>query len=376
MNDSMHRTSRPAPTSLVGRRRHRPLRVGFVPLIDCAPLVMAQELGLFAKYGLSVHLSREIGWATVRDKIVYGELDAAHALAAMPMAAVFGAGSIACDCLTGLVLNLNGNAITLSQDLWERGVRDAKTLKAEIEEARGKKVYTFGVVFPYSTHNFLLRQWLASGGIQPDEDVRLVVVPAPSMFDNLKSGNLDGYCVGEPWNSAAVQAGIGWCVATSAQLAPLHPEKVLMVRRQFAEELEGEHLALIAALLEACAFCDRPENREQVVATIAYPKYVHAPVETLRASLLNRFDFGHGRVELLSDFHIFSRREANVPSGDKATWILRQLRESGLLKNVPTLQMEAAVNVFRPDIFQLASELVTQTKKNEILPKKELALVP
>src|SRR5256885_6396198 len=121
------------------RRAAKPLRIGFVPLTDCAPLIMAAELGLFARYGLSVTLGREIGWATVRDKIVYGELDAAHALAAMPIAATLGLGSIQCDCLTGLVLSLNGNAITLSQDLWTRGVRDAATLRQEIERARGKK---------------------------------------------------------------------------------------------------------------------------------------------------------------------------------------------------------------------------------------------
>ena len=161
----------------------KPLRVGFVPLTDCAPLVMAQELGLFAKYGLSVTLSRELGWTTVRDKIIYGELHAAHALAAMPFAATLGLGSMKCDCLAGLVLNLNGNAITLSRDLWLRGVRDAKTLREEIDRGQGKKIYTFGVVFQFSSHNFLLRQWLAAGGIDPDRDVRIVIVPAPAMFE-------------------------------------------------------------------------------------------------------------------------------------------------------------------------------------------------
>lgn len=352
----------------------KPLRVGFVPLTDCAPLVMAHELGLFAKYGLSVTLSRELGWATVRDKIIYGELDAAHALAAMPFAGTLGLGSMKCDCLAGLVLNLNGNAITLSRDLWTRGVRDAKTLHEEIDRGNGKKSYTFGVVFPYASHNFLLRQWLATGGIDPDRDVRIVIVPAPAMFENLKSGNLDGYCVGEPWNSVAVQARLGWCAATSVQLAPLHPEKVLMVRSAFAEKHPAEHLALIAALIEACAFCDRPENREQVIATIAYPKYVNATVDALRSSLMGRFDFGNGRVETLPDFNVFSRHEANEPTTAKAAWVLRQFGNNGAVKNDFSSRLAATANVFRADLFHQARQLVTTTQPSKTKPYEETVL--
>jgi ABC-type nitrate/sulfonate/bicarbonate transport system substrate-binding protein len=190
--------------------KSKPLRLGYVPLIDCAPLVMAQELGLYTKYDLRVTLSREPGWATIRDKILYGDLEAAHALAVMPFAATMGLGSIRSDCVTGLVLNLHGNAITLSQELRQRGVRDARTLRSEIERNRGRKTYTFGVVFQWSSHNFVLRHWLSSAGIDPDKDVRIVVVPPPAMFINLKAGNLDGYCVGEPWNSIAVESGDGW----------------------------------------------------------------------------------------------------------------------------------------------------------------------
>ena len=185
-------------------RMPKSLRIGFVPLNDSAPLIIAKEVGLFSKYGLSVELSRELGWATIRDKIIFGELDAAHALAAMPVATTFGIGSIACETLTGLVLNLNGNAITLSNEMWNRGVRDLKALRHEVFQTRGSRTYTFGVVSPFSSHNFLLRQWLVSGGINPDRDVRIVIVPPPQMYINLKAGHLDGYCVGEPWNSVAV----------------------------------------------------------------------------------------------------------------------------------------------------------------------------
>src|SRR5436190_6084016 len=166
---------------------HRMLRLGFVPLADCAPLVMAHELGLFGKYGLKVALQRQLGWATVRDKIIHGELDAAHALAAMPLAATLGLGSIRCECITALVLNLHGNAITLSNDLRKRGVRDAETLRKEIIRSRREKMFTFGAVFPFSSHRHLLRQWLAASGIDPERDVRVAIVPPPQMVANLKA---------------------------------------------------------------------------------------------------------------------------------------------------------------------------------------------
>src|SRR6516162_3704598 len=144
------------------KRPQAALRLGFVPLTDCAPLVMAQELGIFRKYGINVVLSRELGWATIRDKVIYRELDAAHAVAGMPFAATLGLGSIRCDCLTALVLNLHGNAITLSNDLWKKGVRDGTSLRGEILRSRGRGVFTFGVVYPFYSHNFLLRDWLSA----------------------------------------------------------------------------------------------------------------------------------------------------------------------------------------------------------------------
>lgn len=348
------------------KRSHAdPLRVGFVPLTDCAPLVMAQELGLYAKHGLGVSLTREIGWATIRDKIIYDELDAAHALAGLPFAATLGLGSIRCECVAGLVLNLHGNAITLSRDLWSRGVRDARSLRHEIQATRGDKLHTFGVVFPWSSHMFLLCHWLTSGGIDPETDVRIVVVPAPSMFENLKSGNLDGYCVGEPWNSVAVQSGAGWCAATSAQLAPRHPEKVLMARRRFAEDRETQHRALLAAVLEACAYCDRPENREHVVSTLAQPKYINVPVETLRRGMIEPFDFGHGRAEDPADFHVFSRNGANEPSLGKAAWILRHLFSGPAARGRSRAATDAALQVFRPDLFQQAVQLLDPPRDHE-----------
>ena len=333
------------------------LRVGFVPLTDCAPIVMAQELGLYKKFGVRVELSRELGWATIRDKIIHRELAAAHALAAMPVAASLGLGSVACECLTALVLNLNGNAITLSNDLWKRGVRDGKTLREEIMLSRREKTLTFGVVFSFSSHRHLLRRWFAAHGIDAERDVRFVVVPPPQMVANLKAGNLDGFCVGEPWNSVAVQARVGWIAATSAELDARHPEKVLIVRSEFAAQRNEEHLALVAALIEACEFCDQPENHERVITTLARPEFVGASVTALRHGINGDLDFGHGTVRSLRDFCVFHHDNANNPSGEKAAWALDLLRASGLCPQPSAINFAFAKKIFRADLFEKAQAL-------------------
>jgi ABC-type nitrate/sulfonate/bicarbonate transport system substrate-binding protein len=353
--------------------KSKPVRLGFVPLIDAAPLIMAHELGLYAKYDLNIELRREPGWATVRDKILYDDLDAAHALAVMPFAASLGLGSIRSECVTGLVLSLHGNAITLSNDLRLRGVRDVKSLRAEIERNRGRKTLTFGVVFQWSSHNFLLRQWLASGGIDPDKDVRIVVVPPAAMFMNLKAGNLDGYCVGEPWNSIAVEAGIGWCPTVSAQLAPGHPEKVLLTRRDFTETHAGELLRLIAALLEACAFCEATAHRETVISTLAQPQYLNAPSEVLRRSLAGPFHFGGGQMEMVPGFHRFAADDANAPSADKAQWILENLLRLGAIQDRTAIRTLSSGAIFRADLYEQARQLVS-THNSETITNDALEL--
>ena len=354
------------------------LRIGFVPLTDCAPLVMAQELGLFKKFGLDVRLGRELGWATVRDKIVHGELDAAHALAAMPLAATLGLGSVACDCLTALVLSQHGNAITLSADLWKRGVRDGKTLREEMVRSRREKKFTFGVVFPFSSHRHLLRKWLSANGIDPERDVHFVVVPPPQMVVNLKAGHLDGFCVGEPWNSLAVHARAGWIAATSAELDEGHPEKVLMVRADFASKHGREHLALVAALREACVFCDQPENHARIATTLARPEFVGVPEEMLKRGLAGRLDCGNGLTRQVDDFFVFHRDEACDPSSKQAAWALHLVRASGLCPDPPKLDFSLGRRVFRPDLYEQALKFEPTnpsqiTKANE--KKSDLILV-
>ena len=319
---------------------------------------MAQELGLFEKHGVRVHLSREVGWATMRDKIIYRELDAAHALAPMVFAASLGLGSGRADCVTGLVLDLNGNAITLSQTLWDEGVRDGGSLR--LLTRRRHEPLTFGIPFLYSSHHFLLRAWLGSHGIVPERDVRIVVVPPPQMPANLKSGHLDGYCVGEPWNSVATLARFGWRVATSVEIAPQHPEKVLMVRRNFAESRAEEHVRLIAALLESCRFCDAPENRDRIIETLGEPQFVNAPASALRAGC----EFTLARADPAGEANLPPGR-AHEPSAARAAWVLDHLKKSRLLPGGNLLDPDIASNTFRADIFHQATQ---SDHHYEILP--------
>ncbi len=334
----------------------KPIHLGFVALADSAPIIMARELGLFAKHGVDVILHREVGWATIRDKILYGELDAAQAPAGLVVAASCGLGTVNVECLTGLVLNLHGNAITLSQDLWKRGVRDGASLRRELVSER-REPLTLGVVHPFSSHNILLRQWLRQHGMQPDRDVRIVVVPPPQLPGNLKAGHIDGYCVGEPWTSMAVLSKTGWCAAISAELAPDHPEKVLMVTRNFAERRPDKHLALIAALIEACRFCERLENRDRIMETLALRKNVGAPIQALRMSLGSSFDFGNGRIEKVPHFHIFAGGDANEPTLNRARWVIDGLESCGLA-DPDAVPLERIPQWFRTDLYREALSLV------------------
>ncbi len=315
---------------------------------------MAQELGLFRKFGIEVTLSREVGWATIRDKIIYGELEAAQAPAGMLVAVSCGLGTVHCDCVTGLVLNLHGNAITLSERLWRHGVRDGATLRKYLSEENER--LTLGIVYPHSSHAFILRNWLKAHRIHPDRDVQLVVVPPAQVHPNLKAGHLDGYCVGDPWNALAVMSRTGWIVATSQELAPGHPEKVLMLRRDFAETHQETHLALIAALVEAGRFCDAPENRERVVETLA--TFISAPIQAVRMSLSGTVDFGHGRVEKTRRQQVFHANGASEPDAEKARWVIENLKHSGAVSDPTLLSAGQAAACFRPELFHQALQLI------------------
>ena len=334
--------------------------MGFVPLTDCAPLVMAQELGLFRKFGLRVTLERELGWATVRDKIIYGELDAAHALAAMPVAATLGLGSIPCDCLTGLVLNLNGNAITLSNDLWNRGVRDGDTLREEIKRLQPKTTLTFGVVFPFSSHRHLLRKWLSAHGIDAERDVRIVVVPPPQMVANMKIGKMDGFCVGEPWNARAITDGIGYTSVSTQDMWKDHPEKVCAFLGEFADKNPKTVKAVLKALNEASVWLDNMDNRPEQCALVSKPTYINCDAKTILGRLQGHYDYGDGRTKEDPNYMIYSQRNCNYPQLKYAKWFLAQYRRWGLVTGAPDYE-GIAKKVMRPDIYEEAMKEIGYT---------------
>ncbi|MFA6961899.1 MAG: CmpA/NrtA family ABC transporter substrate-binding protein [Opitutaceae bacterium] len=338
------------PAAAIGR----PLKVGFIPLNDAAPLIVAHEHGFFQRHGLQVELCREVGWATIRDKIIYRELDAAHSLGAMVIATTLGLGCVPCECLTALVLNTHGNCITLSEDLWKLGVRDAATMHDAIIKHRHERTFVFGVVFNHSSHHILLCDWLAGGGIDPQKDVRIVIVPPPQLFRNLSAGTIDGYCVGDPWCSLAVREKIGWCAAISRELAPNHAEKVLMVRRDFAETHSDEHLALVAAVAEAAELCDDPAFRPELVGLLARREYLNVPARVIHASLVGPFDLGHERSVSAEHFIHFHGDGANDPTSLKSDWIIDRFTRHGLIPRGLAVPADLGRRTFRSDLFKRA----------------------
>lgn len=330
----------------------RPFRVGFVPLLDCAPLVVAKEMGLFARHGVDVSLVRQPGWASVRDKLVSGELEASQAVSALAFATTYGLGCAPGACVTALMLNTHGNGITLSKKLVGMEIRSGAVLARAIRSGEVDAPLVFGVVHPYSSHNFLLRGWLKAAGIEIDREVRIVTVPPSLMGRNLAAGNLDGYCVGEPWNTASIEAGYGECIATSAELSPMHPEKVFLVRRDVAERCVEEHLAMVRALIDACAFCDDPANFREIARMLSRTEYVNLP-EGLLGKSLDGFGNGQRRMNL------FSGGDVNRPSGEKANWILNQMTACGLAPEKGLKGRVSPADIFLPGLYDEACEAPT-----------------
>lgn len=301
----------------------RPVRIGCLPLVDSAPLVAAQALGIFTAHGVAVELNWELGWANIRESIHYRQLDCAHAIAGLVFAMRAGTGAASTPVFAPFVFNLHGNAVTLSLALWKRGVRDAASLGKYVRSNIGAPL-TFAAVSRFSTHYFLLRSWLTNCGLNPDKDVRLVILPPRLMPECMAAGLLDGFCSGEPWNSVAVSEGSGWCPALSSDLAPGHPEKVLLVHEKFAAESPDRLQRLLAALSESCRWCDAPKNRRRLAEILAdtghFPK-----CRVLEASLIGPFPDGAGGSRDASSLIIFHRQDANQPTAGRGEWILNEL---------------------------------------------------
>jgi NitT/TauT family transport system ATP-binding protein/nitrate/nitrite transport system substrate-binding protein len=326
------------------------LRLGFIPLTDCAPLIAAQAQGFFEDEGLAVELVREASWATIRDKVAVGALDGAHMLA--PMALATAVEDPRSAVLAPLALNRNGSAITVSIALFEAlgGVAadlsgpppSAARLEALIaaRRARGEGPLTFAVVFPYSMHNYLLRYWLAQGGIDPDRDVRLVVIPPPRMVERMRAGEIDGFCVGAPWNAVAELEGIGRILAASSQLWPGGPDKVLGVSGLLALQKPDDLRALLRAIIRGAAWADAPENRDALIAHLAGPDRIEATPTAIARALEHEV--------------VFHRDAAGLPRREHGLWFLSQMIRWGQIE--ANQDLEAVVDqVYRPDLYRDAA---------------------
>ncbi|HEY1139981.1 MAG TPA: CmpA/NrtA family ABC transporter substrate-binding protein [Lysobacter sp.] len=309
--------------SQAGHRMEHTLRVGFMPLIDCAPLVAAVRLGLDRKYGLRLQLRRQASWAAVRDRLLSGELDAAHALAGLVYGIETGIGGPRAELAVLLTLNQNGQGIALSSSLAD-GMAQGTPLR-ELLAAR-RQAPVFAQTFPTGTHAMWLNQWLASQGVDPLTSIRSVTLPPPLMPEALASGELDGYCAGEPWASAAEVSGGGRRVVRSGEIWPGHPEKVLACRRDFADTQPETAVALTAAVLEACRWMEAPVHRREAVEWLADPDVIGLPAERIAACLLAE-DAQASPTALR--FHDDGR--VNFPWLSDGVWFLRQFRRWKLL---------------------------------------------
>ena len=343
----------------------RDLSVGFVPLTDCASLVAAHEKGFFEAEGLRVTLHRERSWASIRDKTAFGVFDAAQMLYPMPLASTLGVGSPAVAMQTGLCLSLGGNAVTVGQALHAELLEavggpelpedeSAAAVAAVIDRRRrdGRPALTFGCVFPTSTHHYELRQWLGSAGIDCDLDVRLLIVPPPDMPDALREGRIDGFCVGEPWNSIAVQRGWGHVVMTKHTLWNHGPEKVLGVTRDWAQRHPQTHAALLRSVIAAAKWCDHPDNREELVHMVAAPGYLDVSVEAVRPSLRGDFRRSQqGEADEGDGLILFHRYAAGFPWVSHQAWFIRRMIDAGQID--PPADADAlAASVARPELYR------------------------
>lgn len=345
------------------------LKLGFIPLIDCCVLAVALEKGFFEKNGLNVELSKEASWANIRDKVCVGALDGAHMLAGMSIATTLGLGFTKKPMLTAFSMNLNGNAVTVSNELYKSLLaidgniatnrsRTAQALKQLIEENKysGKAPLKFAMVYPYSSHNYEIRYWMASAGIDPVRDIELSVIPPQYMVRNLGEGLIDGYCAGGPWNSYAVNEYVGKILITGYEIWNNSPEKVLGVTQEWAEKYPDTHLALIKSLLESAAWIDDSENRTAVVDILSEEKYIGISKEVIKMSMAKDFQYeSDGQSISIPDYNVFHRYQANFPWHSQAAWIVTQMYRWGQLEEVTAIK-EIVESVYRPDIYAKAAE--------------------
>ena len=368
MSDHMPAAETAMAASARSGLERRRLRIGIIPLTDCAVIVAAKEKGFFARHGVEVEITREATWAGIRDKLAAGVLDAAHMLAGIPIATALGIEALDCPMVTAMSLGLNGNAVTVSPALFGQmhsAAPEAATnrqassqaLRHVLERRKQEKLPppTIAVVHPFSSHNYLLRYWLAAAGIDPSRDVRMTVVPPPRMVDDLRHGKVDGFCVGEPWSALAVSQGVGCAVATGYDIWQNAPEKVLGVTKHWAQTNPRTHVALIKALIEAAQWAEAKEHREELASMLCNGGYVGVPREVVALSLRGEYRASNGApVEPLADFHVLFRHAATFPWRSHAAWFVTQMIRWGDVERV--VDIDAVVReVYLPDVYRAAA---------------------
>lgn len=349
------------------------LKIGFIALTDCAPIVIAKEKGFFKKHGLNVKVVKEgSGWNGIQQKVISGEYDYSHALAGMPIASTLGInGNTPMYAL--LSLDFNGNGITFSNkvikqmekhglDKTERPVT-ANSLKALIDERKAEggtyKPFEFGMVYPVSTHNYEIRYWMAASGIDPDRDTTLKVFPPPQMVANMKAGNIEGYCVGEPWNERAVMAKLGSTLVTNYNIWNNNPEKVLQSKKDFVDKHPNTTKAVMMAIIEAQKWLDKDwDNRKEAAKILSKKQYVYAPVKVLEKSMTGTFQFLKGQKSEPSPmFNVFANYYASYPFYSHGMWFMTQMYRWGQLDK-PVDMKKTIMDVYRPDLFEVAAKEV------------------
>ncbi|MGY2737176.1 CmpA/NrtA family ABC transporter substrate-binding protein [Sphingomonas sp. UYP23] len=341
-----------------------PFRIGFLPLVDAALPILARELGFAEAEGIALDLVRDMSWATVNDRLLYGHSDAAHLLAPLAIATTLGLGRPATPLSVPFVLGLNGNAITLRPDLAAQVTTvgapgDIAAIGAQLAEvARAARdagnPLRFGVVHRYSSHNYMLRYWLIGCGIDPDRDVAIVTVAPPFAADALAAGEIEGICVGEPWNSVAVDRGVGVIVAVTSQIWLRGVEKVLAMRTaRMDEDPDLTHRLLRALYRAGVAFVD-PARREEIATILASPDYLDGSATLIGHAISDRIVFAQGAEPIeVPDFMFQHREAANFPWVSQAAWLYAQMGIAGQATPNPA-DYEAAQRVFRPDVYRAA----------------------
>ena len=344
-----------------------PLRIGFIPLVDAAALIVAVDRGFAAAEGLDVTLVREVSWSNVRDKLNIGLFDAAHLLAPVAIASSLGLGHVKVPIAAPFNLGLNGNAITVSPALHAAIMAEiegdpfdpmatALALSRVVAARRrsGAEPLTFGMTFPFSTHNYQLRFWMAAGGVDPDEDVRLVVLPPPFMVESLANGHVDAFCVGAPWNSVAVDLGVGHILHFVSDILVRAAEKVLAVRQNWAERNSEIVAALIRAAFHAAEFIEQPQNRAEAARILARPERIGVDAGVIQRTLDGRLKISpEGTIRESDRYLLVAREGAARPDPVQAAWLFAQMARWGQTSINPEA-LKTAMAVFRPDLYDAA----------------------